>query len=103
MLYDAVSGTLMVIDFERAELRDRQPLGMVNPNGQGRKRKRGLILWKQGKDDFTKELQSVVEAQNWSLRGQEKISSVLALRVPVPACYVNRPGEARIPPPSQDY
>lgn len=61
MLYDAVSGTLMVIDFERAELRDRQPLGMVNPNGQGRKRKRGLILWKQGKDDFTKELQSVVE------------------------------------------
>ncbi|KAK4119690.1 hypothetical protein N657DRAFT_666476 [Parathielavia appendiculata] len=59
MLYDEVRGTLMVIDFERAEFRGRQPLGLISPNGQGRKRKRGLQ--KQGKDDFTEELKSVVE------------------------------------------
>jgi hypothetical protein len=51
----------MVIDFERAELRGRQPLGLINPNGQGRKRKRGWMTQKQGKDDFAEELQSVVE------------------------------------------
>ncbi|KAL2015081.1 hypothetical protein VTK56DRAFT_6331 [Thermocarpiscus australiensis] len=63
LLYDADSGTLMVIDFERAELRGRQPLGLISPNGQGRKRKRGWMAQKQGKDedDFTEELQSVVE------------------------------------------
>ena len=38
ILYDAISGTLMVIDFERAEFRGRQPLGSISPNGQGRKR-----------------------------------------------------------------
>ena len=63
ILYDAINGTLMVIDFERAELRGRQPLGLISPNGQGRKRKRGFMAQKQGKegDDFTEELQSVVE------------------------------------------
>ncbi|KAK4243623.1 hypothetical protein C7999DRAFT_36041 [Corynascus novoguineensis] len=61
ILYDAISGTLMVVDFERAELRGRQPLGLISPNGQGRKRKRGWMAQKQGKDDFTEELQSVVE------------------------------------------
>ncbi|KAL2256946.1 hypothetical protein VTK26DRAFT_865 [Humicola hyalothermophila] len=61
ILYDAISGTLMVVDFERAELRGRQPLGLISPNGQDRKRKRGWMAQKQGKDDFTKELQSVVE------------------------------------------
>ncbi|KAK4095957.1 hypothetical protein N658DRAFT_502103 [Parathielavia hyrcaniae] len=61
ILYDAISGSLMVIDFERAELRPRQALGLISPNGQGRKRKRGWMAQKQGKDDFTEELQSVVE------------------------------------------
>jgi hypothetical protein len=63
LLYDADSGTLMAIDFERAELRGRQPLGLISANGQGRKRKRGWMAQKQGKDeyDFTEELQSVVE------------------------------------------
>jgi serine/threonine protein kinase len=61
ILYDAISGTLMVVDFERAELRGRQPLGLISPNGQDRKRKRGWMTQKQGKDDFTEELQSVVE------------------------------------------
>ncbi|KAL2129652.1 hypothetical protein VTI74DRAFT_7486 [Chaetomium olivicolor] len=61
ILYDAISGTLMVIDFERAEFRGRQPLGLVSPNGQGRKRKRGLMVQKQGTDDFTEELESAVE------------------------------------------
>lgn len=61
ILYDATSGTLMIVDFERAEFRGRQPLGSVSPNGQRRKRKRGLMARKQGKDDFTEELQSAVE------------------------------------------
>jgi hypothetical protein len=51
----------MVVDFERAELRGRRPLGLMSPNGQGRKRKRGWMAQKQGEDDFTEELQSVVE------------------------------------------
>ncbi|KAI1407697.1 hypothetical protein F5Y13DRAFT_123197 [Hypoxylon sp. FL1857] len=59
ILYD--SGNLMIIDFERAESHDRQPLGLLSPNGQNRKRKRGLPQ-KQGKDEFTRELQSVVES-----------------------------------------
>jgi hypothetical protein len=53
----------MVVDFERAELRGCQPLGLISPNGQGRKRKRGFMAQKQGKegDDFPEKLQSVVE------------------------------------------
>jgi len=50
----------MIVDFERARLYSRQPLGSISPNGQSRKRKREMLP-KQGKDDFTKELQSVVE------------------------------------------
>ncbi|KAL2193978.1 hypothetical protein P885DRAFT_71775 [Corynascus similis CBS 632.67] len=61
ILYDTISGTFMVTDFERAEFRGRQPLGSISPNGQGRKRKRGLIVQKQEKDDFMEELQHVVE------------------------------------------
>lgn len=61
ILYDINSGKLMVVDFERAELRSRQPLGVVSPNGQSRKRKRE-IPQKQGKDkdDFARELESAV-------------------------------------------
>ncbi|KAL2168368.1 hypothetical protein VTG60DRAFT_7346 [Thermothelomyces hinnuleus] len=61
ILYDVINGTFMVTDFERAEFRGRQPLGSISPNGQGRKRKRGLIVQKQEKDDFMEELQHVVE------------------------------------------
>ncbi|KAL2256136.1 hypothetical protein VTK26DRAFT_2138 [Humicola hyalothermophila] len=77
LLYDADSGTLMAIDFERAELRGRQPLGLISPNGQGRKRKRGWMAQKQGKDedDFTEELQSVVERV--SLRFSDDVPSGL--------------------------
>ncbi|KXJ84853.1 hypothetical protein Micbo1qcDRAFT_169890 [Microdochium bolleyi] len=53
-------GTLMVVDFERAEFCDRQPLGSIDANGQNRKRKRGSSQ-KQGKDDFARELESAVE------------------------------------------
>ncbi|KAB5560312.1 hypothetical protein GE09DRAFT_1173007 [Coniochaeta sp. 2T2.1] len=61
ILYDANSGKLMVVDFERAEFRWRQPLGSMDSNGQNRKRKRG-ISQKQEKDEFAQELESVVKA-----------------------------------------
>ncbi|KAK1657518.1 hypothetical protein BDP55DRAFT_567084 [Colletotrichum godetiae] len=61
VLRDTVSGNIMVVDFERAEFRYRPPLGSLSSNGQAQKRKRGGILEKRGKGDFTKELESVVE------------------------------------------
>ncbi|KAF1817488.1 hypothetical protein P152DRAFT_454075 [Eremomyces bilateralis CBS 781.70] len=62
ILYNTNSGKLMLVDFERAEFCDRQPLGLISPNAQSRKgkRKRG-ILQKQKNDDFTKELECAVE------------------------------------------
>jgi hypothetical protein len=58
ILYEG--GTLMVVDFERAEFRGRQPLSSIVANVQTRKRKRGK--WrKQVKDDFASELESAVE------------------------------------------
>ncbi|OHE90489.1 hypothetical protein CORC01_14217 [Colletotrichum orchidophilum] len=60
VLRDTVSGNIMVVDFERAEVRCRPPLGLLSSNGQNQKRKRGT-LEKRGKGDFTKELESVVE------------------------------------------
>ncbi|KJZ70625.1 hypothetical protein HIM_09980 [Hirsutella minnesotensis 3608] len=59
MLYSPDSGKLMVVDFERAEFRGRQPLRLIVPTVQNRKRKRGR-LEKQKKDDFARELESVV-------------------------------------------
>jgi hypothetical protein len=53
-------GALMVVDFEGAEFRGRQPLGSMVANGQTLKRKREKSQ-KQGKDDFTRELESAVE------------------------------------------
>jgi len=50
----------MIVDFEGAKFCSRQPLSSISLNGRSRKRKRGTSP-KQGKDDFTKELQSVVE------------------------------------------
>ncbi|KAK3326780.1 hypothetical protein B0H66DRAFT_618037 [Apodospora peruviana] len=57
VLYDR---NVMVVDFERADVRGRQPLGPLSPSGQNWKRKRGLPQ-KQGKDSFTEELKMVVE------------------------------------------
>ena len=50
----------MIVDFERAELCSREPLGSISPNSQNRKRKHG-ILQKQGNHRFARELNSVVE------------------------------------------
>ncbi|KJZ69734.1 hypothetical protein HIM_10874 [Hirsutella minnesotensis 3608] len=58
MLYNPDSGKLMVVDFERAEFRGRQPLGLIVPNLQNRKRKRGILQKK--KDDFARELECAV-------------------------------------------
>ena len=52
ILYDTTGDNVMVVDFERSEFIDRQPLGS--------KRKRGLSQ-KQGEDDFVKELEHAVE------------------------------------------
>ncbi|RYP56570.1 hypothetical protein DL771_011749 [Monosporascus sp. 5C6A] len=58
ILYDVGSGRLMVVDFERAQILNRPPLGLISPNGPTRKRKRG---GKEhgGKDPFAQELQLV--------------------------------------------
>ena len=58
MLFNMKTGGVMLIDFERSEFRDRQSLASLSLNRQGRKRKRNTVC-KQGKDDYTKELQSV--------------------------------------------
>ncbi|KAJ2894395.1 hypothetical protein MKZ38_007561 [Zalerion maritima] len=60
ILYNADSGNLMVVDFERAGFRDRQPLGSLSPNSNNRKRQRGMPP-KQEKDDFAKELRDATE------------------------------------------
>ncbi|KAK5651303.1 hypothetical protein OQA88_12647 [Cercophora sp. LCS_1] len=59
ILYDAASGSLMVTDFERAQF--RRALSSINPNSQHPKRER-QALQKQPRDDFTRELRSVVES-----------------------------------------
>ena len=48
MLYDEDSGTLMMVDFERSELRDRPVLGKLSPN---RKRKHADEQLKKGEID----------------------------------------------------
>ncbi|KAI1823894.1 hypothetical protein F4861DRAFT_539495, partial [Xylaria intraflava] len=58
VLYDAHTGRFMVVDFERAKLIGREPLGMMSPN---RKRKHSTAK-KQKKDDFEEELSSVVSS-----------------------------------------
>ncbi|KAF6811218.1 hypothetical protein CPLU01_15154 [Colletotrichum plurivorum] len=52
------NGKVMIVDFERAEFRDRKPLGSLSPNA-GNKRKRGGAK-KQQKDDFAEEEESVI-------------------------------------------
>ena len=51
ILYDTISDNVMLVDFERAELLDRQSLGSS---------RRGGLSQKQGEDDFVKELEHAV-------------------------------------------
>ncbi|KYK54018.1 hypothetical protein DCS_05968 [Drechmeria coniospora] len=60
MLYNAETGRLMVVDFERAEFRQRDPLGVIVPNVQRRRRKRGAAERKT-EEDFARELKSAVD------------------------------------------
>ncbi|KAH8768365.1 hypothetical protein F5883DRAFT_554449 [Diaporthe sp. PMI_573] len=55
-LHDARTGKSVIVDFERAELRPRQPLKPVSSNVRSRKRKR--VQWGKGKDAYARELQS---------------------------------------------
>ncbi|KDN65743.1 putative conserved hypothetical protein [Colletotrichum sublineola] len=66
VLRDTVSGSIMVVDFERAEISCRPPLGLLSSNGQNKKRKRAALekpgmLENQGKDGFAQELKSIGE------------------------------------------
>ncbi|KAJ9655814.1 hypothetical protein H2201_008724 [Coniosporium apollinis] len=54
ILCDEQGDTLMLVDFERAEIQARQPLGAITPN---RKRKRDGEKKTTAKDDFGKEIQ----------------------------------------------
>jgi hypothetical protein len=66
ILYNAYSGNLMIVDFERAEFQGRQPLGSIGSNAQNRRRKRKTSQ-KRGNDVFARELRSVVECvSRWS-------------------------------------
>ncbi|RYP39191.1 hypothetical protein DL768_010731 [Monosporascus sp. mg162] len=58
ILYDVGKGRLMVVDFERAQILNRLPLGLISPNGLIRKRKRKGKEY-GGKDPFTQKLQFV--------------------------------------------
>uniref|UniRef100_L2G987 Serine threonine protein kinase n=1 Tax=Colletotrichum fructicola (strain Nara gc5) TaxID=1213859 RepID=L2G987_COLFN len=65
VLRDTVGGSIMVVDFERAELSCRPPLGLLNSNVQSKKRKRAALEKPgssvyQGKDGFAIELESIV-------------------------------------------
>ncbi|KAF6821137.1 hypothetical protein CPLU01_12564 [Colletotrichum plurivorum] len=60
IMYDKGSGNIMVVDFERAEFRGRQPLGLLGPNAWNQ-RKQGRTQEK-GKDDFKKEQESVIQS-----------------------------------------
>ena len=66
-MYDRTSGNLMVVDFERSEFCARQPLGLISPNGRNRKRKHG-VMQKHGLDDYTRELQFVVNGVSRCVR-----------------------------------
>jgi hypothetical protein len=62
LLHDASSGTIMVTDFERSRLSCRRPLGPASPNGQNRKRTPGVLEKRATTDDFSRELQCVIES-----------------------------------------
>ncbi|KAF9878757.1 hypothetical protein CkaCkLH20_03657 [Colletotrichum karsti] len=58
IVYEEENGKVMIVDFERAEFRGRQPLGALSPNAWN-KRKRGGAKKRQT-NDFTKEEESVI-------------------------------------------
>jgi hypothetical protein len=60
MLYVVKSGNLLVVDVDCAECRGRQPLGLVSPGCQNRKRTHG-VSQKQETDDFASQLESAAE------------------------------------------
>ncbi|KAH9242267.1 hypothetical protein K456DRAFT_30585 [Colletotrichum gloeosporioides 23] len=65
VLRDTVGGSIMVVDFERAELSRRPPLGSLSSNVQSKKRKRAALeklesSIYQEKDGFAIELESIV-------------------------------------------
>ncbi|KAH0441700.1 serine threonine protein kinase [Colletotrichum camelliae] len=65
VLRDTVGGSIMVVDFERAELSCRPPLGLLHSNIQSKKRKRAALEKPgssayQGKHGFAIELESIV-------------------------------------------
>ncbi len=63
VFYDMYSGNLIIVDFERAEFRGRQPLGSISQN---RKREYGTSQ-KQSKGWFAVELQSIKRlVQRWA-------------------------------------
>ncbi|KAI0436096.1 hypothetical protein F4803DRAFT_543417 [Xylaria telfairii] len=57
VLYDARSCNVMIVDFERASLVSREPLGVISPN---RKRKHSANTGKIKKDEFATELSSIM-------------------------------------------
>lgn len=59
VLYDAHSGNVMVVDFERAAFHHGLPLQVSSGNGQSRKRKQD-VLSKSDESDFTRELQATL-------------------------------------------
>ncbi|KAI1325805.1 hypothetical protein F5Y16DRAFT_376790 [Xylariaceae sp. FL0255] len=59
VLYNAQNSHIMIVDFERAKLFDRKPLGLISPN---RKRKHTYSSEKQNRDDFTKELLCILSS-----------------------------------------
>ncbi|KAJ3562288.1 hypothetical protein NPX13_g8620 [Xylaria arbuscula] len=62
---DADNGHVMIVDFERAKLSNREPLGPISPN---RKRKHGMCREKQGRNNkFTTELRSIVQGVKRSI------------------------------------
>ncbi|KAI0095725.1 hypothetical protein GGR51DRAFT_544705 [Nemania sp. FL0031] len=58
LLYDAGNGNVMIVDFERAQLLHREPLGLISQN---RKRKHGTCQGKQGGNSFAAEWRSIVQ------------------------------------------
>ena len=54
VLYDSSSSQLMIVDFERAEVRERSPLDPISPNSRKRKH---AAQKNHGKDNFATELQ----------------------------------------------
>jgi serine/threonine protein kinase len=57
MLYNAHSGHVIIVDFKRAKLISRKPLGLISLN---RKKKHATCPGKQNRNDFAKKLSLIV-------------------------------------------